>query len=245
MCDERIEGMRNMYTPEGGGYYERSKTMSIELPLFPLNVVLFPGADLPLHIFEPRYRQMINECYSQGKPFGVVLMHPDSEHLHEKPYPVGTLAEIEALVRLDDGRMNLIARGGKRFHIQSLHREKPYLSGLVETFEDLPEYPETLEACAKQVKELFQSYLEMLLEVAGKKGTQLDLPTDPEELSHFVAYFLDIEDEEKQGLLELNITSLRLEEEIHILRKEVPFIRQMLDMSKKYKVEGADKSRLN
>lgn len=234
-----------MHTPEGGGYYERNKTMSFELPLFPLNVVLFPGADLPLHIFEPRYRQMINECYSQGKPFGVVLVRPESEHLQEEPFPVGTLAEIEALVRLDDGRMNLIARGGKRFQIHSLHREKPYLSGFVEIFEDLPQYPEELEVYARQVRELFHSYLDMLLEVADKKGAQLDLPADPEALSHFVAYFLDIEDEQKQGLLELNITSLRLEEEISILRKEVPFIRQMLAMSKKYKAEGSDKSRLN
>src|SRR5215467_5197354 len=98
--------------------------MAIELPLFPLNVVLFPGADLPLHIFESRYRLMINECYEQEKPFGVVLARSDSVPMREEPYPVGTMAEILALSRTDDGRMNLIARGGQRFHILEQHREK-------------------------------------------------------------------------------------------------------------------------
>ena len=71
--------------------------MAIELPIFLLNVVLFPGAELPLHIFEPRYRLMINECYGEKKPFGVVLARPESEYLQEEPYPVGTMAEIEVL----------------------------------------------------------------------------------------------------------------------------------------------------
>ncbi|HEY6286781.1 MAG TPA: LON peptidase substrate-binding domain-containing protein, partial [Ktedonobacteraceae bacterium] len=101
--------------------------MAIELPLFPLDVVLFPGEDLPLHIFEPRYRLMINECYEQKKPFGIVLRRPNSEHLKEEPYSVGTMAEIEVLDRLEDGRMNLIARGLQRFRILDQHREKPYL----------------------------------------------------------------------------------------------------------------------
>jgi len=59
--------------------------MAIELPLFPLDIVLFPGENLPLHIFEPRYRLMINECYEDEKPFGIVLMRPGSELLQEEP----------------------------------------------------------------------------------------------------------------------------------------------------------------
>src|SRR5271157_918454 len=90
---------------------KRRNSMAIELPLFPLDVVLFPGENLPLHIFEPRYRLMINECYQEEKPFGIVLKRPESEHLQEEPYAVGTMAEIVALDHLEDGRMNLIARG--------------------------------------------------------------------------------------------------------------------------------------
>ena len=91
--------------------------MTIELPLLPLDVVLFPGEDLPLHIFEPRYRLMINECIEQKTSFGIVLVRPNSEHLKEEPYAVGTMANIEVLDRLEDGRMNLIARGLQRFRI--------------------------------------------------------------------------------------------------------------------------------
>src|SRR5207247_4315822 len=99
--------------------------MAIELPLFPLDVVLFPGENLPLHIFEPRYRLMINECYREEKPFGIVLVRPESEHLQEEPYSVGTMAEIVARDRLEDGRINLIVRGLQLVRILSQNGEKP------------------------------------------------------------------------------------------------------------------------
>src|SRR2546423_12491146 len=138
--------------------------MAIELPLFPLNLVLFPGADLPLHIFEPRYRQMINECYEQQKPFGIALAYPDSEPLQEKPYSIGTMAEIEALMRLEDGRMNLIARGGEGFYILSQHRKKPHPSGMGEKYEERPEPEQTLPEQADKKRSLFGAHLEIFLE---------------------------------------------------------------------------------
>ena len=219
--------------------------MAIELPLFPLNVVLFPGADLPLHIFEARYRLMIKECHEQDKPFGVVLARPNSPLKHEEPYPVGTMADILALSRMDDGRMNLIARGGQRFRILERHHEKPYLTGIVEIYHDLPEPEQALREQANKAQELFNTYLEILLEVVGKTETQFNLPDEPEELSHFIAYFLDIEDEEKQQLLEMTLTTQRLESVIETLRREVPFVRQMLTMSNTYRAGGPDRSRLN
>jgi Lon protease-like protein len=219
--------------------------MAIELPLFPLNVVLFPGEELPLHIFEPRYRLMINECYKGGKPFGVVLMRPESEYLREEPYSVGTMAEIEALDRLEDGRMNLIARGLQRFRIFSQHREKAYLSGLVEVFEDVAESEQILVPYANHARELFNSYLQILLEVIGKQDIQFNLPTAPEELSHFIANFLDVENERKQEFLELTSTAQRLEGEIDTLRREVPVMRQMLEMSNRFRPIDPDRSRLN
>ncbi|HEU0000052.1 MAG TPA: LON peptidase substrate-binding domain-containing protein, partial [Ktedonobacteraceae bacterium] len=219
--------------------------MAIELPLFPLNVVLFPGADLPLHIFEARYRLMIKECYEQEKPFGVVLARPGSQPMREEPYDVGTMAEILALSRMDDGRMNLIARGGQRFRILEQHRAKPYLIGIVEVYRDLPEPQQALREEADKAQELFNTYLEILLEVVGKPETQFNLPDDPEELSHFIAYFLDIEDEEKQHLLEMTMTTQRLGSVIEMLRREVPFVRQMLSMSNIYRAGGPDHSKLN
>ena len=219
--------------------------MAIELPLFPLDVVLFPGEDLPLHIFEPRYRLMINECNEQKTAFGIVLVQPHSEHLKEEPYPVGTMAQIEVLDRLEDGRMNLIARGLQRFRILELHRQKPYLSGLVEVFEDQDELEQTQITHANQASELFNAYLQVLIEVIGKESIEFTLPTAPEELSHFIAYFLDVTNERKQQLLELTSTTQRLEEEIDILRREVPFMRQMLSLNNSYHPESPDRNMLN
>ena len=219
--------------------------MAIELPLFPLDVVLFPGENLPLHIFEPRYRLMINECYQEEKPFGIVLIRPESEHLEEEPYAVGTMAEIVALDRLEDGRMNLIARGLQRFRILSQHRQKPYLSGLVEVYKDVAWQEQALTTYANQARELFDSYLQILLEVVGKQDSDFNLPTAPEELSHFIAYFLDVQNERKQQFLELTSTKQRLVEEIDILRLELPLMRQMLSISNRFHPGDPDRSRLN
>lgn len=219
--------------------------MAIELPLFPLDVVLFPGEELPLHIFEPRYRLMINECYEHKSPFGIVLVRPDSEHLNEKPYTVGTMAEIEVLDRLEDGRINLIAKGLQRFRIVDQHRQRPYLSGLVEVYEDQAVHDRSLTTYANQARELFNAYLQILLEVVGKEDLEFNLPDGPVEISHFIAYFLDIQNERKQHLLELTSTTQRLEEEIEILRYEVPVMRQMFSINNPFRPEGPDRSMLN
>ena len=201
---------------------------AIEIPLFPLNVVLFPGMVLPLHIFEPRYRQMITECSQMNKPFGVVLAQPTGVPMQEVPYPIGTMAEIRDLDRLEDGRFTLIALGTQRFRILSQHREKPYLSGFVEVYKDIEEPTEEVARYAKQAHALFYNYLELLLEAIDQHELQTALPEVPEDLSYFIAYFLDIVDEQKQQFLEMTSTLLRLQEEITILRREVPFVRQML-----------------
>lgn len=201
---------------------------AIEIPLFPLNVVLFPGMVLPLHIFEPRYRQMIADCQRQGLEFGVVLAQQESIFLREEPHAVGTMAEIRDLDRLEDGRLNIIAMGTRRFRILSQHRKKPYLSGLVELYEDVKEPLEDLLFADKQARSLFADYIELLLKAANEQDVQTDLPADPEDLSYFIAYFLDLEKEQQQHFLELNSTLQRLKGEIAILRREVPFLRQIL-----------------
>jgi Lon protease-like protein len=203
-------------------------TKAIELPLFPLNVVLFPGTVRPLHIFESRYRQMIKDCLYQCTPFGVVLVREESDYLSEEPYSVGTMAEIHNLSRLENGSYSLLAIGTQRFRILSQHRNRPYLSGLVEPFDDRPEPISQLSLHAEQVRRLFISYLNMLLDVPGDKDLETNLPETPEDLSHVIAYFLDVEDAEKQHYLELTSTRERLQNEIIFLRREVPFMRHML-----------------
>ena len=219
-------------------------TSAIELPLFPLNLVLFPGMVLPLHIFEPRYRLMVTECQQEQKPFVVVLVRPESKHMQEQTYAIGTTAEIRELDRLEDGRFNLMAMGVQRFRILSQHNEKPYLSGLVEPYEDVPESTENLTTSANQARGLFSTYLGMLLEAAGRRKMQLNLPTIAEELSYFIAYLLDMEYEQQQKLLELTSTLERLREEIAVLRHEVPFMRQMLIDGSRL-ADNPDRSMLN
>ena len=202
---------------------------TIELPLFPLHVVLFPGTVLPLHIFEPRYRRMIADCQREDKPFGIVLVKQESELLQEIPHEIGTMIEIRDLNQLPDGRYIFMAFGVRRFRILSQHREKPYLSGIVEMFDDVAEPREQLASSAWQVQHLFGDYLDLLLKASGEEKTiEIPLPDEPEELSHFIAYFLDLPEDLKQHFLELTSTQQRLQEEIAILRREVPFLRQIL-----------------
>jgi len=197
---------------------------------------------LPLHIFESRYRQMIADCQQQRKPFGVVLARPESLPLQEEPYPVGTMAEMRDLHRLEDGRYILMACGKQRFHILRQHRLKPYLSGIVEPYRDVWEAEDSLLGVAKQARSLFSMYLNMLLEAANEaeKDLHASVPDDPEELSHFIAYFLEVPNVQKQRFLELTSTRQRLQEVITILRREVPFMRQML-----FRQIDEDRSRLN
>lgn len=201
---------------------------SIELPLFPLTV-LFPGTVLPLHIFEPRYRQMIAACQSENKPLGIVLPRPESEFMHEVPYAIGTMAEIHNLERLEDGRYTLNAVGIKRFRILSENRDKAYISVLVEPYEDVVAEESDLATATQQARKMFEDYLSILLQEANEPDMQANLPDESEDLSYFIASFLmSIEDEQKQHFLEMTSTYQRLQEEITILRREVPFMRQIL-----------------
>ncbi len=105
-----------------------------ELPLFPLHTVLFPGTPIHLHIFEDRYKQMINLCLDKHRPFGIVLIREGMEALGPlaEPYRIGCTAHIVHIQRLEQDRMNIVAIGQERFEIQSLDfLAIPYLAGLV------------------------------------------------------------------------------------------------------------------
>ena len=200
----------------------------IELPLFPLTV-LFPGTVLPLHIFEPRYRQMIAACQRENKPLGIVLPKPESEFMREVPHAIGTMAEIHNLERLEDGRYTLNAVGTKRFRILSENRDKSYISATVEPYEDSVTEEPDLASVTQQARKMFDEYLAMLLQEANEPDVQPNLPDESEDLSYFIASFLmNVEDDQKQHFLEMTSTHQRLREEITILRREVPFMRQIL-----------------
>lgn len=103
----------------------------MRIPLFPLDAVLFPGAALPLHVFEERYREMVGECIREEKPFGVV--RSDGEQMAI----IGCTARIVRVVdRYPDGRMNILCEGARRFEIEALDESRKFLQADVEFFED-------------------------------------------------------------------------------------------------------------
>src|SRR5437763_1806384 len=105
------------------------------LPLFPLpNLVFFPETRLPLHVFEPRYRQLVTDVVATNKIFGIVLLRPgwESNYFGAPPiYTTGTLGQIEQAVPLEDGRFNILVRGQVRFRIVDEVLEVPYRSARV------------------------------------------------------------------------------------------------------------------
>ena len=111
----------------------------MRLPLFPLNVVLFPGGYLPLHVFEARYRLMMRHCMDGDRRFGVALINSGSE-VGEPAVPeaVGTVAKIDRVRTLDDGRMVLGVEGERRFRIVEIVERLPYISAEVMLLEDDP-----------------------------------------------------------------------------------------------------------
>src|SRR5438445_8416131 len=120
------------------------------LPLFPLNVVLFPHMPLPLHVFEPRYRKMIGDCLEEGHSFGVVAIREGSETGPATPYDVGTLAKIVRIDRLEDGRMNLLVMGASRFEIVKTADDRPYLRDQKRINQENIDVLDTMECLAEE-----------------------------------------------------------------------------------------------
>ncbi len=198
------------------------------LPLFPLNVVLFPHMPLPLHIFEPRYRQMIAECLEEGHSFGVVAIREGTETGPATPYDVGTLAKIVRIDRLDDGRMNLLVMGASRFAIVRTADDRPYLRGEIRI---IPETGDDLDATARLTEITaitFRQYSNLLRQLVGQQPDKAEPPMEPELLSYLIAAALNLQVPEKQTLLAEARTDARLLLELRLLRKEIALLKQMV-----------------
>jgi uncharacterized protein len=178
---------------------------AIELPLFPLNTVLFPGQVLPLHIFEQRYQQMIRRCLAEDLPFGVVLIRKGQEvaDAGAEPYTVGTVARIIESTHLPDGTMNIVTIGTERFRIRRLMHDQPYLRGEVANF-PLPETEQTgeLGALGERVRVKVLRYIELIAEAAGLQIEIGEMPTTPRQVAYLAAVAMQIDNAEKQKLLD-------------------------------------------
>ncbi|WP_017718051.1 LON peptidase substrate-binding domain-containing protein [Kamptonema formosum] len=185
-----------------------------ELPLFPLpEVVLFPGRPLPLHIFEYRYRIMMNTILETDRRFGVLMVDPVGGQIAT----VGCCAEILQFQRLPDDRMKIWTLGQQRFRVLEYVREKPYRVGLVEWLEDQPPAKD-LRPLAAEVEELLRDVVRLSAKLMDQKiELPEDIPNLPRELSYWVASNLYGVPKEQQDLLEMQDTTARLEREAEIL----------------------------
>jgi ATP-dependent Lon protease len=185
-----------------------------ELPLFPLpEVVLFPGRPLPLHIFEFRYRIMMNTIMESDRRFGVLMWDP----VREEPAAVGCCAEIIHFQRLPDDRMKVLTLGQQRFRVLEYTREKPYRVGLVEWIEDEPTQQD-LQPMSAEVADLLKNVVELSAKLTDQTiELPENLPSSPIELSYWVASNLYGVAAEQQALLEMLSTADRLEREAEIL----------------------------
>jgi Lon protease-like protein len=161
-----------------------------ELGLFPLNLVLLPGEQAPLHIFEPRYRELIGECLDQGRDFGLVL--EDDEGMRE----VGTrCGVVEILDHFPDGRLNVVVEARERIQLVELTEGRPFATAEVETLPDEGDTP-----TEEEVEECLAAYARV---VDAAEAELEDLDLDADSIAFQIGARIDFGTEVKQGLLEL------------------------------------------
>jgi Lon protease-like protein len=193
-----------------------------QLPIFPLNVVLFPEMTLPLRIFEPRYVEMVNDCLDGDALFGVAaIRHGPEVGGPALPYDVGTTARIVGVERHSEDLLFITTTGEDRFRIRRLVHGKPYLLGEVEPYPlSEPEMPGINELVAAQMA-LLSPYLELLSQVSELQIQTQRVPETPSSLAYFVGALLQVPVQVKQQLLSAPDLASLLEVEAALLRSDL------------------------
>jgi Lon protease-like protein len=187
------------------------------LPIFPLELVLLPGVPLPLHIFEPRYKEMIAECLEQKKPFGVVRASSDGVA------EIGCTAEIMSVTKkYDDGRMDILTRGVDRFEVIQVNEDRSFLQAEISVVQDEDE-----DEPGKPAAQMVTHAVRLHAEIAKLAGEE---PSGPDEhagnLSFLLAGSLPLDLDFKQNLLSTLSEARRLEAVIGYLEAILPGLRR-------------------
>jgi uncharacterized protein len=194
-----------------------------QIPLFALGTVLFPGAVLPLRVFEERYRLLVRDLLARPEPrrFGVVaieLGHEVGPGAARRLASVGCTAVVHRVVPHQDGRFDLVTVGQERFRITEVDESPPYPRATVTPLPD--EAGSDPDGPAAQVGRLFQRYVRHLADAGGQLADPIDPPADPVRLSYFVAGLLIAGRGDKQRLLEAPDAAARLRLEADLLARE-------------------------
>ena len=198
-----------------------------DIPLFPLNVVLMPGTPLPLHIFEERYKQMVNECLESETEFGMILADEGGTRR------VGCTAKIvELLQRYDDGRMLILVEGSRRFELKNIFTGKPYYVGEIEYLEDGPE--EDVSGVAEECVALLERVVEAATE--GSVGIEIEPPY--RNLSFAIAGRVEFDLDTRQEILELPTERGRLEKVKELLTEAADKLERDRQARKKAEKNG-------
>jgi Lon protease-like protein len=191
------------------------------LPLFPLDLVLFPGMALPLHIFEPRYKEMIAECLQHDTPFGIVRAVEDGVA------QIGCSAEVATVVkRYDDGRMDIVARGLQRFQLLQINQERSFLQAEVQLLKDESDAD---SQSRKKALDLHSSLI--LMAASGQTVPTLDPPDDL--LSFYLISQLPVDLDFKQTILAMSSESKRLAILIEYYEAIIPKMGKVIQAKKK------------
>ncbi len=204
--------------------------MSEMLPLFPLGAVLYPGMLLPLHIFEERYRQLVQDLLDGPDPrrFGVIAIRKGRETGIEgvqSLYEIGCIATLRRVEQYDDGRFDIITVGTQRFKLNRLDETRPYLQGEVELLADEVADPAAALPLVRTVQAAFRTYLDALTEWGGATVRIEELPDEPMLLSFIVAAAMIIDLTERQRLLAEPDTLRRLEAQRALLSRETAMLK--------------------
>lgn len=195
-----------------------------ELPLFPLSVVLFPGVPLPLHIFEPRYRQMLDDIRAGNSLFG--LSYFDASISEQEIPPLGSVgcaAKVTDTQAFPDGRSNILTVGVIRYHIEEyVERGDPYLVARVSYFEDEDDDREAVHESSREVADTFTRIARAVRTINDERAHLPNIAdTEPQRLSFLVAAAMEVDTDVKQELLELRSTAERLRRLRDILARAV------------------------
>jgi Lon protease-like protein len=199
------------------------ETDTLQLSLFPMNTVLFPGQVLPLHIFETRYQLMVRRCLADDSPFGVVLIRKGNEVGDDQvePHGVGTVARIIESTHLPDGTMNIVSVGTDRFRIVKLLHDQPYLRGEVETY-PLQSVPASVDLTQQtdRVRTQVAEYIALIAQAAGLQIQVGEMPDSPQQVGYLAAVAMQIDNREKQSLLDSDSLASVLSAESSLLLRE-------------------------